>query len=732
MSKKEKKKEYRKAIKFVLRNNGQQAFRPKELAKIINTQSREDFLLFRKALDDLVEKGQVRRVKGNRFMYKGKQDETAEGIIHINRDGYGFVEIEGQDQDIFVKRTRINTARDGDRVRIRIEQEKIESRQTRGRFGGRNKGRQSDKGRQADKGRSRRRTAVVSEVIERNRSTVIGTVNYYNKIWFVVPDDVRFNQSVFLTNVPDGKLNPGDKVEAKLGEFDAFRQAFRATLQHVFGPSDDPNVLMEALIQFFGLPQAFPHAVEAEAKKVSVEIPEAALAGRLDLRDKDIFTIDPDDAKDFDDAIHITPLPKNRYEVGVHIADVSHYVKPGSEIDDEARDRATSIYLADRVIPMLPESLSNVVCSLRPGEDKLTFTCLMEVDLQGNLHKFSFHETVIHSKHRFTYADAQLLIDDSSATHALDKEVRLAAQIARAFTKTRFKNGSVEFDLPETRVKLDENGAPVAIVRKEIKEANRLIEEFMLLANQCAAKAVERPDKPTPDYVYRVHDKPNAERIQQLGNYLKTFGLDMKLEEGIVSSELLNSILAKAKGTPTEAVVKMASLRAMAKAVYTIENIGHYGLGFSHYTHFTSPIRRYPDLLVHRILKQTLLNKKGYKEDLVALCKHCSEMEKKAEEAERVSTRQKQVLYAVDHIGASFDGLITSVTKFGVFVELQGLWLDGLVHVKDLEGDYYEFDENRYALVGSNTGKTYRPGDTMRVTLVRATPSTREIELMMN
>ena len=727
MSKKDKKREIRKAIKAVLRNNGQHAYRPKELAKVLDTQTREDFLIFRKALDDLVAKGQVRRVKGNRFMYKGKQDETMEGIIHINRDGYGFVEVEGQEEDIFVKRSRINTARDGDRVKIRIAKEKDSDKR-----GGKKRGRRSDRGKHASKPTKRRRTAFVAEILERGRNTVIGTADYYNNIWFVIPDDAKFNHSVYLTRVPEGKLNQGDKVEAVIGEFDAFKQAFKSTLNCVFGPSDDPQVLMEALIHFFGLPKKFPREVEKEADKISIEIPESAIQGRLDLREKNIFTIDPDDAKDFDDAIHVIPLGKDRYEVGVHIADVSHYVTPGSAMDSVGRERATSVYLADRVIPMLPERISNVVCSLRPNEDKLTFSCMMEVDLQGNVHKYSFHESVIHSKQRFTYGEAQELIDNEDATHAMSDEVRLAAKIARSFTKSRFKNGSVEFDLPEVRVKLDDNGAPTAILRKEIKEANRLIEEFMLLANQCAAKAVERPNQQIPKYVYRVHDHPNAEKIQQLANYLRTFGLDLKLQDDNVTSQALNELLSKAKGTATEAVIKMASLRAMAKASYSTDNIGHYGLGFSHYTHFTSPIRRYPDLLVHRILKQVLLGKEAYKEDLEALSKHCSEQEKKAEEAERVTTRQKQVLFAVNHIGASFDGIITSVTRFGVFLELEGLWLEGLLHVKDLDGDYFEFDENRYALVGNYTGKTYRPGDKMRVTLVRATPSTREIELMMN
>ena len=703
MSKKDQKRIIRKSILSALRNNGQRAFRPKELAGQLGYKSNQEYRMFRAALQDLVEKEKVRRVKGNRFIYKSRPVSFAEGVLRVSRDGYGFVQIEGREDDVFVKRSKLNAAMDGDRVKIRI---------SRGR------------------GKDMRTSGEVLEILERGRATLVGVTKKRGGTIFVKPDDTRFAQDVYIHESESAHLSSGTKIVVQLGSYDSFRRAFRASIVEVLGDADDPKVLMEGLIRHFDLPAAFDESVEGEAAAIPEAIPESEYQRRLDLREYPIFTIDPDDAKDYDDAIHVIRKSKHRFEIGVHIADVGYYVKPGSVIDVEASARSTSVYLADRVIPMLPERLSNLLCSLRPDEDKLTFSCIMEVDAEGNLYDFAFHESVIRSRRRFTYGEAQELLDTKGGGHPLAGDVRLAGEIAAGFTRRRFEEGSVEFDVPEVRVRLDEEGMPVAIERKELQASNRLIEEFMLLANQCAARAL--PDTSGNEFVYRVHDQPDAERIQQLAGYVRTFGLELKLENDNISSKRLNALLQQAKGSPAEPIIKMAALRAMAKASYSPENIGHYGLGFSHYTHFTSPIRRYPDLLVHRLLRSRLLKtEKHTPVDLKALCDHCSQQERAAEEAERESVRQKQILYAQKHLGEEFAGVVTSATRFGLFIEIADIWLEGLVHVRDMQNDYYEYDEKRYALVGEYSGKVYHPGDEVRVTLARANPDTREIDLLL-
>ena len=703
MSKKDKKRAIRKAILAVLRNNGQRAFRPKELAQQLGYHKNDDYRVFRMALQDLVAKQKVRRVKGNRFIHKAKPVSFAEGVLRVTRDGYGFVVIEDREDDVFVRGAKMNGAMDGDRVRIRIS---------------------------TRSGKDRRTSGEVMEILERGRATLVGTTKKRGGTILVVPDDTRFGQKVYIHESESAHLKSGEKIVVTLGKFDAFRKAFRASIVEVLGKSDQPRVLMESLIRHFQLPTSFSKAVEKEATSIPDAIAPEEYERRLDLRDYNIYTIDPDDAKDFDDAIHVIRKPNQRFEIGVHIADVSHYVKSGGAIDTTARERATSIYLADRVIPMLPERLSNQLCSLRPDEDKLAFTCIMEVDKKGNVLDFSFHESVICSKQRFTYAEAQELIKDPGASHPMASEVRMAAEVAAIFRKKRFSNGSVEFDTPEVKLRLDEEGMPVAIERKILQESNKLIEEFMLLANQCAAKAI--PAANDSSFVYRVHDLPDAERIQMLAGYVRTFGFELKLESDNISSNRLNALLQEIKGSPAEPIIKMAALRAMAKASYSPENIGHYGLGFSHYTHFTSPIRRYPDLIVHRILKWQLLSGERYAPaDLKGLCEHCSQQERAAEEAERESVKQKQILYAQKHLGADFDGVITNATRFGLFVQIDEIWLEGLVHVRDLQDDYYEYDEKTYTLMGQYSAKKFRPGDSVRVTLARANPDTREIDLLL-
>ena len=470
MSKKEKKQEIQTNILKKLKNNGHRAYRPKELAKQLGYGSSTKYRTFRSVLQELVHQGVVHRVKGNRFSFKGEVRGELTGVLRVSRDGYGFVEVPGKEEDIFIPRNRIRTALDGDSVRILVHS--------------------------ASSPKDRSYGEIV-EVLERNTARLTGTTKIRGGTVYITADDVRFNKNVYIHESDSQGLRSGKKVLVELGEFDSFRNAFRATLLETLGDSDDPEVLMQALIHQFNLPKSFPKAVEEASEAQQDDIPADETQRRLDLREKPIFTIDPDDAKDFDDAIHVIPKGNDRYEIGVHIADVSHYVPKGGVIDREALTRSTSVYLADRVIPMIPERLSNQLCSLRPGEDKLTFSCILEVDLAGNVHDYQFHETIIHSKQRFTYQEAQDILEGQQSQHPLAESVLKAAEIADAFTKKRFQNGSVEFDLPEIRVKLDDSGQPLEIIRKEMKASNRLIEEFMLLANQCAALVIETKSNPS-------------------------------------------------------------------------------------------------------------------------------------------------------------------------------------------------------------------------------------------
>ncbi|HMB93599.1 MAG TPA: VacB/RNase II family 3'-5' exoribonuclease, partial [Rhodothermales bacterium] len=419
------------------------------------------------------------------------------------------------------------------------------------------------------------------------------------------------------------------------------------------------------------------------------------------------------------------------YEVGVHIADVSYYVERGTTIDQEAYERGTSVYLVDRVIPMLPEKLSNKVCSLRPHEDKLTYSCIMEVSPRGAVKGYQIRETVIHSKQRLTYDDAQNMIQGGYPDNPVASDVVTAARLGRMLTKKRMRQGSVDFDLPEIRVILDEDGNPKEIVRKERMEANRLIEEFMLLANRTVAKHITAQKNAKP-FVYRIHDKPDGDRIRQLAEYVKAFGYNLKLTDGNATSTDLNNFLSHIKATPEAFVIENAALRSMSKAVYSTENIGHYGLGFKYYSHFTSPIRRYPDLMAHRLLKRYATGGSAANEEqLKAACDHCSERERVAVEAERESVKLKQVEYIRQHLGEQFSGVVTGVTKFGIFVELSDVLVEGMVHVRDLDDDYYVYDERTYSLVGDYTGKSYRPGDRVDVVVAGANPETRKIDLTL-
>jgi ribonuclease R len=693
-------------ILSLLSNHGDRAFRPKEIAKSLNVKDNQRYRIFRDVLQELDEGGLVERVKGGQYRHrKARRRNVVEGTITVNPGGFGFVAVEGGGPDVYVPQNRMKTALDGDRVRLEL------AAPIRGGHD------------------EPRRQGEVVEVLERGRTETVGTFDRMGHFAFVKPDDPRLTRDIYVPREDFNGAQEGDKVVVSIDVFDDPKASPEGRVLAVLGPASDPRVAVLAVAIAHGAPSDFPEEVEEDAARIPVEIPPEEITRRLDLRGKRVFTIDPVDAKDFDDALHIERLDNGDYEVGVHIADVSHYVAEGTALDEEAYARGTSTYLVDRVIPMLPEKLSNGVCSLRPREDKLTFSCLMTVSPRGVVHNYRIAETVIHSQERFTYEEAQRIIEGGATEHPLKDDVLLAACLARALTKRRMAAGSVDFDIPEVRVVLDEEGSPVEVVRRERKEANRLIEEFMLLANRAVAEEVGKKQK--RPFVYRIHDAPDPEKIRTLAEYVRAFGYRLEITEGNVSRHDLNALLHHVKGTPEEPVIETAAVQAMAKAIYSPHNVGHFGLGFSYYTHFTSPIRRYPDLIAHRLLKRYAEGGEAASvETLETQCKHLSARERAAADAERESVKLKQVEYVARHLGDVFDGVVVGVTNFGVFVEMSALLTEGLVHVRDMDDDYWEYDARQYALVGTHTRRAIRLGDAVRVQVVAANVETRKVDLL--
>jgi ribonuclease R len=705
--------ELRTEILDYLREHPNSAHRSGDIAKGLGIDDNDTYLRF---CDVLAEMSAQRLVKQEGRKYKHKAQATHRtGVLKCNEQGFGFVQAVDSDEEFFIREPHMGEALHGDLVRVAVAAKAAEDK---------------------------KRECEVVEVVERRRTQVVGTFHHRGNFAFVEPDDRRILQEVYVPSDDFNGANDGEKVAVSIDRFDSRKASPEGRILRVIGPADDPNVRVLSLAMSMDVKADFPKSVEEEANKISTDIPQSEIDRRLDLRNKPIFTIDPDDAKDFDDAVHVERLSNDNFSVGVHIADVSHYVEPDTEIDEEAYDRATSVYLVDRTIPMLPEKLSNKVCSLRPNEDKLAFSVLMEITPDGEVVDYAIRETVIHSKERLTYDEAQTYIDGGRPNDTAAPHVVRANRLAKTITNKRLSEGAIDFGSDEVKVILDEKGHPKDIVRKERLEANRLIEEFMLLANRTVASHIDAPghhdrlrtnghSEEPPPFVYRVHDTPDGEQIQQLAEYVRVFGHELPLTDGNVTNDDLGTLIDKIKGEPEEQVIVRAALRAMSKAEYAVGNIGHYGLGFDFYTHFTSPIRRYPDLMVHRLLKRYA---EGHAppsvEDIAKRCEHCSEQERNAEEAERESVKLKQVEYVQEHVGDTFEGVVSGVTKFGVFVELTELLVEGLVHVRDMDDDYYVYDESTYTMRGENTGKSYRPGDSVTVEVVGADIDSREIDLL--
>ncbi|MBD5213485.1 MAG: ribonuclease R [Bacteroidales bacterium] len=575
--------------------------------------------------------------------------------------------------------------------------------------------------------------AEVIRILEKKDQTFIGTLQVERHFAMLLTDSKFLATDIFI---PKPKLKggkTGDKAIVKITEWPEDAKNPRGEVVDILGRNGENDTEMHAILAEFGLPYRYPEAIERAAQKIEAGITPEVIAMREDMRDVTTFTIDPKDAKDFDDAISIRKLPNGNYEIGVHIADVTHYVQPESALNREAAERATSVYLVDRVVPMLPEHLSNGICSLRPDEEKLTFSCIFEMNSNAEVLNSRICRTVIRSNRRFTYEEAQNVIETGKGDFA--DEILTLDRMAKILRAERYKHGSVEFDRAEVKFDIDEKGRPVGVYFKEMKDANKLVEEFMLLANKTVARAIGKPkDRKKPKaFVYRVHDQPDTTKLQDLASTAATFGYKIRTNgtpEQINQS--INKMLAEVKGRAEENFLSTLAIRAMAKAVYSTDNIGHYGLGFEYYTHFTSPIRRYPDMMVHRLLERYLNGGRSVNlEKLEDECKHSSEMEKLASDAERSSIKYKQVEYMSERIGEEYVGVITGVTEWGLYVELEANLCEGLVPVRDLADDYYDFDEKNYCLRGRRNGVVYRLGDKVKVKVARTDLPKKQLDFVI-
>jgi ribonuclease R len=633
---------------------------------------------------------------------KSSQTDIVKGRLDISKSGMGYVIVEGNDKDIIVRPNDFNRAFHGDIVRVQV-----------------NKGVSKDK----------RQEGKVIDVAERKQTEFIGNIQLNKNFAFFIPASEKPIPDFYITADKLNGAKDNERVIVKLVSWDKSEKKPMGEVVSILKAEDENDMAMKEILIEAGFPLTFDKEVLAEVKKLQPNIAREEIKKRKDFRDILTFTIDPVDAKDFDDAISIRNLDNGNYEIGVHIADVSHFVKPGTVLDKIAYERATSVYLPDRVNPMLPEKISNELCSLRPNEDKYTFSAVFQITNRAEIKHTWLGRTIIHSNHRFSYEEVQEIIEKKDGLHF--KPINLLNDLAKQFREERFNAGAINFSSQEVRFQLDEKGKPIGIVVKESKDAHKLIEEFMLLANRAVATYVSKikvNKEPIP-FPYRVHDTPDDEKLKPFAAFAKKFGYTFNINDEAAVASSFNKLLKDVQGKPEQHVLEQLGIRTMAKAVYTSSNIGHYGLGFEYYCHFTSPIRRYPDVMVHRILLQCLEKDLKLDKKMDEHCKHCSDRERKAMEAERAGNKYKQVEFMQNYIGEEFDGIISGVASFGFFVETVEHKCEGMVSARDLsEYDDFKLDEADYALVGLRTKQKFRMGDAVRVRVVAASLAKRQLD----
>ncbi len=642
-------------------------------------------------LSELKNQGRLEETSPGKFVIKD-QSHYFEGIVDITSRGNAYVVCEELEHDIYIPSRNLNHALHNDLVRVYVYNRK------------KNKKQEGD----------------IVDILERAKMEFVGVLQLSKNFGFVIPDDPKMYSDIFISQSNLKDAEDGDKVVAKITDWPANSKNPFGKIIDVLGKPGDHNTEIHSILLDYGLPYKFPPEVENYASKIPIEITDKEIAKRRDMRKDLTFTIDPADAKDFDDALSFTKLENGNYEIGIHIADVSHYVKENTILEDEAYDRATSVYLVDRVVPMLPEILSNNVCSLRPNEEKLTFSVVFEIDDKAHvIHKW-FGRTVTLSDKRFAYDDAQSIIENKADHPENDIEIAVLKlnELAKIIRKRRMKHGAISFDKMEVKFQLDDDFNPIGVYVKESKDANKLIEEFMLLANRSVAEFIgkQREKNKEKTFVYRIHDEPNIDKLIALQDIITKFGYQIQTDTKKHTSDSLNKLLADVHGKAESNMVETLTIRSMSKAIYTTKNIGHYGLAFDYYTHFTSPIRRYPDVMVHRLLQHYLDGGKSVNAEIYEeKCKHSSEREYMATKAERDSIKYMQVKYMQDHKDKQFTGVISGVTEWGIYVEIIENKCEGMVRIKDIKGDYYIFDEKQYALIGQVTKTKYQLGDEVTV-----------------
>lgn len=662
-------------------------------------------------LGELLEEEAIEQVRPGKYRLNAawareKKDfsNTITGTVDMKNTGKAYVLPEGGGDDIFIAPNNTYHALHKDTVKVQL----------------------------FPKRRDHKLEGQIVEIVKRAKEQYVGIVEVSKKFAFLVPDSRNMAVDIFIPLEDLKGARHGQKVVARITDWPEHSKNPFGEVMEVLGKPGDHNVEMQSILAEHDFPLGFPPQVEKDAARIPLEIPAGEYKKRKDFRDIWTITIDPEDAKDFDDALSLKTLGPGRWEVGVHIADVSYYVKPGSQIDEEAFKRATSVYLVDRVIPMLPEVLSNNVCSLNAHTDKLCFAAVFELDEQANVLSQWFGHTVINSDRRFNYDEVQEIIEKGNGEFS--EEIGTLHKLASKLREMRFKNGSINFSTQEVKFKLDEDGTPLSVYIKEQKDSNRLIEDFMLLANKKVAEFIgkKKNNEKVKTFVYRIHDEPSPEKLSTFIEFLGKLGYSLKISSQASLAKSFNQLFRQIAGKGEENMIETIAIRTMAKAEYSTDNIGHYGLAFPYYTHFTSPIRRYPDLMVHRLLDHYLeggssVNKPVYEEK----CQHCSLMERSAIEAERESIKYKQAEYLLDKIGQEFDGLISGVSKWGIYVEIVGNKCEGMVRLQDLDDDFYYLDEDNYQVIGSRHGQQYKLGDPVRIRVKKIDLSRKQMDFQI-